>query len=261
MAHAGEYLDASARLLLSEDEHIYRNAAMEQLASGFIRVWDDDHGRPITDLLRVVMHMSDFVAILESYLDGRPSGRSSATLMDQNNFTHHALMSLPSAKGFAKATGNFSDELYEPCRLGCMIFSLLVIFPIPLTWPLCNKIIAQSLRHLLVVELASRRGRAGGELAVWILTMDAIFAVGLPERNAFITSLTKVLDQLEINGMRSFNMLLAGFLWHPRTNDIDGIGVWRDVQLQRKHSIAGNDNTVQIAERAVVPVLEMRASR
>lgn len=177
VAHAGEYLDSQDRLLLTEDESVYAKPTLSQLASGFGRVWSDDSRRPVTDLLRVVTRMSDFVTILESYLDGRSIGKSSATLMDQNNFAHHALMSLPSAKEFTRATSNLTDVLYEPCRLSCIIFSLLVIFPVPLTLPLCSKIIAALLRHLVVVEHAMEEDCARKELTAWILTMGAVFAL------------------------------------------------------------------------------------
>lgn len=248
MPYSTGHLDDEGRLAITEEERTWTQPILGRLGTSFGKVWSCNDARPVSNLILTIQHMCDFTIIVENYAEGRPPARMSTAINDQRNFTHHALMSLCSSREFEIATGNLCDDLYEPCRLASAVYSILVIFPMPPTLTLYKKVAAE-LRQSLIGQVAMETlGAARLELLVWTLTMGALVSIGLPERAWFMTQMTRALDRLEIRALSGFKALLQGFLWHPKTNDTDGMELWRDIKFAQRH--AGSVyNTVPTAER------------
>lgn len=230
---ADSHLDSSGRLTIAAEERLAASQSLSRLGSAFSKIWSKDEARPVRDLLTAIRHLCDFTVVLDSHIQGRP-GRSSVTLSDQRNFAHHAIMSLPSAQEFTTATGVLCDELYEPSRLGCLVYSILTIFPVPPTTSLYRRVIFDLQRSLFNTKVMHQQELDRYASLAWLLSMAGLMCIGMPERHEVVVQLMQVLDDLKIKTLSSYITLLQGFLWHSSTSEIDGMEIWREVQRERK---------------------------
>ena len=215
-------------LAISQDEKDSARTPLGLIGSGFRDLWwmssDDPH---LVHLLRVVGHMCGFTVVVENYIEGRPAPRPPAALTDQRNFTQHSLMALPTARDLER-TGHSYDPQYDACRLACIVYSFLVIFPFPPVERLFERLTARLQKAVLSVTGISNNFDKLG-LQVWILTMGAMISIGLPERPWFVAELARLLPQAGIADFWQLIDKLQTFLWHSRTSARDAAELWRDI--------------------------------
>lgn len=226
------YLDGN-RLTMTEHERQSTRSTLGSLGTSFLKVWKDSTDYATLQLLQAIQHLCDFTMVLENYVEGRPVSRPPATLTDQRNFTQYALMSLPSAQEIENDMAEPCDVQYEPCRVACIIYSLLVVLPLPPIARLFEKIAAKLQRSLLNIRSGIIED-SRVELQVWILAMGAIISIGLPERDWFVEELSRVLQTSGIRGLKTFTDVLQGFLWHSKTSGRDGIALWRALPMEEE---------------------------
>lgn len=226
--------DQNRGLAISNDERDSARPVLGALGNSFLTIWNEPFADSILSLLQVVQHLCDFTIIVENYMEGLPVTRPPAALTDQRNFTQHALMSLPPAREIENQTGDPCDAQYEPCRLACIVYSFLVIFPFPPMVGLFENVTARLQRSLLNMPSLSHTDRRRSSLQLWIVVMGSLMAIGLPERDWFVAELVLVMDRLEVLELGQFTALIQGFLWHPKTSGRDGLELWRAVQAARR---------------------------
>jgi hypothetical protein len=67
--------------------------------------------------------------------------------------------------------------------------------------------------------------------------MGAIMTLGTLDRFYFISILSTVSSQLQIESWQEMKSILVAFLWLDMTNDIDGRDIWDELNhLSSKHS-------------------------
>ena len=116
--------------------------------------------------------MCDYTLTLVDYCDGMLKPRSLSVLADRRNYVQHSLMSLPAdseSKGMVQA----ADPFYELTRLAAIIYSLLVIFPLP---PRTASFVELAL-HVKSQISNSKIGEAwarASELLLWVIVMGLL---------------------------------------------------------------------------------------
>lgn len=223
-----------ARLAVTKAERASTNLSLGSLGSSFSTVWSEPHSQLTAALLAAVHHLCDFTILVENYVEGRPAARPPAALTDQRNFTQHSLMSLPTAHDIEIEGDELCDVQYESCRLACVVYSLLVVFPLPPIVGLFEKVTVRLQRSLLNMRPLPSSDQARNKLQLWILVMGALMAIGLPERSWFITELVGLTNKVGLVEFDNFTTLMQGFLWHPKTNSYDGLELWTAVQAARE---------------------------
>ncbi|RDW66559.1 hypothetical protein BP6252_10194 [Coleophoma cylindrospora] len=163
------------------------------------------------DLYQVLVMLKSYTKMIDDFCEGRKVVAASV-LIDHRNLTQHALFSLPARAGNA--------ECY---RLAAMIYSLLVTFPLPYT-----AAPFQGLVTLLKTELAHWEG--DDEMIVWVLTIGAIGAIGLKEREWFVKIFGGVTMSMGIRSWDRVTEVLQRGLWYEATNNGDGIDLWTESQ-------------------------------
>ena len=231
-----DYLDGD-RLAVSQYEREWARPVLSVLGSTFIDVWSGPTDAVVLKLLEVIQHICDFTVLVENYNQNRSVARTPAALTDQRNFTQHAIMSLPAAEDFQSERKEVCDPQYEPCRLACIVYSLLIIMPFPPTVRFFERVIARLQRSILDMRATKVKGQYRMQLQLWVLAMGALISIGLPERTWFITEMNAVLERHEVLHVHDFLALLQGFLWHPCTNSHDGKELWHDLQAARQRSL------------------------
>lgn len=181
------------------------------------------------DFFAVIQHACDFTVVVENYVRGRWTPRTSTEIMDQRNYIQHSLMSLPSYRALS-ADEVYVDEVhYESARLAVIIYSFLVIFPIP---PVAGpfETLTRLLRRESEQHILKHARRARLHIQLWILMMGAIASIGLPCRPWFLSELAVYMKMAKIDSWQDLQAILQTFLWHPGTNNVDGLDIWDDVE-------------------------------
>lgn len=222
------YLE-NGRLAISVQERQWAEPVLGAIGSSFLKIWADSDNDTTINLLKAICHMCDFTIVVNNYMEGRSVTREPAAMTDQRNFTQHTLMALPASSELENA-GYQYDEQYEPCRLACIVYSFLVIFPLPPIAGLFERLTAKLQKSLFNMCSSLDLDRDRMELQVWILTMGAIITIGLPERDWFLSEMRPLLHILALKDVRQFSRVLDGFLWHANTSARDAMDLWRDLQ-------------------------------
>ncbi|KIY01513.1 uncharacterized protein Z520_03065 [Fonsecaea multimorphosa CBS 102226] len=232
ISHTATFVRGDGRLSITNHERDAVAADLGTLGTGFWQVWSPKPSAPsyLDDLLTVIRDICDFTVVVENHASGRWMPRTSPEIIDQRNFVQHKLMSLWSAEELLTARDVAVDDLqYETCRLACIIYSFIVVFPVPPVVGPFETLIDRIKRALQATEWKNfdpPRLR----LHLWILAMGAIGSIGLPDRPWFLLRIMEVLDEFDIKGWKDLKVLLQSFLWHPRTSDPDGLDIWKAVQ-------------------------------
>jgi hypothetical protein len=229
--HTTLYLDGD-RLAVSQTERKWAEETMGTLRGSFPRVWPDSDDDALLALLEVAQHMADFTILVENYVEGRAIPRPPVVLTDQRNYVQHRLMSLEPREELENRRLRPADLQYEVCRLGCIAYSFLVVFPFPPVVGLFERLSKRM--QLSILRMRTDVGNMPVErkmLQTWLLTMGAIVSIGLPERTWFLEELSPLLRGMAISSWAELEELLMGFLWHPKTNGRDGLDVYRSLEM------------------------------
>ncbi|EXJ70312.1 uncharacterized protein A1O5_06380 [Cladophialophora psammophila CBS 110553] len=248
ISHTATFVREDGRLSVTDHERDAVATDLGHLGTGFWQVWDKTKN-PFTaaaattttpsyleDLLTVIQDICDFTVVVENHASGRWMPRTSPEIIDQRNFVQHKLMSLWSAEELHLTTsttdGIFADDdvQYETCRLACIIYSFIVVFPVP---PVVGPFETLIDRLKRALQATAWKDFEPPRLRVhlWILVMGAIASIGLPDRPWFLLRVMEVLNEFDdMADWSDLKAFLKTFLWHPRTSDPDGLDIWKAVQ-------------------------------
>jgi hypothetical protein len=211
--------------------HSSSAAELDALGTGFEEAWPKVQAEEIQDLRATLLDFANFTTFMDDFIEGRTMLAEPIQLTDFRNYCQHKLMSLPSQSSLTGDGQPEVDPLYEICRLACVAYSLLVIFPLAPTVGLFENLLLRMQSEITRMAAETARFKAPQwRLFFWTLTMGAIAGTGLAERQFFLFELRRCLDSLNISGWREALNTLVQFLWHPSTNNKDGLTLWSDLQ-------------------------------
>jgi hypothetical protein len=235
--HTDIFCLADGRLTISAAERRWTEPTLSTLTTSFDAGWKETEDSAFRSLMEVIKLLADFTIIVENYVEGRFVPRIPAVLTDQRNYVHHRLLSLESANDVeCRTEAIMIDPQYEPCRLACIIYSFLVVYPYPPIVGLYERLIRRLQTSILAMRLKlADMSETQLALQLWVLVMGAILAVGLPQRDWFINDMSPILFRLGIHGQAHLTTLLLRFLWHPNTSGRDLLDLCRELRSRSPH--------------------------
>ncbi|KAJ9609018.1 hypothetical protein H2200_006789 [Cladophialophora chaetospira] len=242
ISHTSTFIQEDGRLAVTQPEREAVADDLGQLGTSFWHVWEADSSTPayLDPLFEVIQDICDFTIVVENHASGTWVPRTSPEIIDQRTFVQHKLMSLRTGDELINADTVTSDDIdpqYESCRLASIMFSFLVVFPVP---PVIGPVetLTERLRWPLQASEWTMLDRRKLRLHLWILIIGAIASIGLPDRPWFLLRIMEVRARSEIVNWKELEALLKTFLWHPRTNDFDGLEIWKAVhQAKQIHTL------------------------
>jgi hypothetical protein len=162
-----------------------------------------------------------------AFLDLWTKGNDVLNLKDACNerlLVHHGLMCLPDADTL-RASGSAVAPGYEATRLALIVYSLTVVFPVPLSstpYPL----LASRIRSALTDEIEALG--SGSFLLLWIVVMGGIAAVKTQERSWYVDMLGMVLVDPRWRSWEHIHAVLGKMLWLTGFHDIEGYKLWEE---------------------------------
>jgi hypothetical protein len=204
------------------------------LGKGFVALYKILSPEQVLHLYPVLCRLCDYTLAVHDYVEGTSEAQSLAVIVDERNFVQHSLMSL----NHHGETGEVEEEysLYELCRLAAIIYSLIVVFPLPVTAAPFAKLGLQ-IKEQISKSTVHTWWNEAPQLMLWITVMAAIASIGLSERAWFVSTLDRLIGRLKMNSWAEMKEHLQRFLWYGSTSDIDGVDLWKEIEHSNPFSV------------------------
>lgn len=179
----------------------------------------------VSKLLIVLRWIIQYTFAIDDYEQRRPEAQSAILLADERNFVQHHLMHLsPTAHEMEG-----EHAMHRLCRLGTLIYGLLVVFPIPAVAAPFHQL-AQDVQAQLSQASVQARWTEAPELILWVTALGAIASTGSRHREWYLTTLDRLTKRLNLGTWSAMKERLGMFLWFEDTNDEDGIKLWKEME-------------------------------
>ena len=179
----------------------------------------------VSKLLIALRWIIQYTFAVDDHVAGRPEAQALGSLLDERNFVTHSLMMLtPDA-----VEAEHEHPMHRLTRLGTVIYSLLVVFPLPAIAAPFHRL-ARIVKVQLSQSSVQSRWADAPELILWVTVMGAIVAIGAPERQWYLNTLDGLTSRLGIRNWNSLRERMRMFLWFDYTNDSDGLKLWREIE-------------------------------
>jgi hypothetical protein len=176
--------------------------------------------KKVVHLFPVLCKLRDYTLAVDDYVESRPEAQGLGIIADERNFAHHSLLSLtPNEKADVVEQ---ECPLYELCRLAAIIYSLAIVFPLPVTTAPFTKLGLQVGKQMSKPTVHARWTEVP-QLMLWITVMAAIASIGSSERSWYVSILGRFIGRLKMGSWAEMKEHLRDFLWFGSINDIDGL--------------------------------------
>lgn len=198
--------------------------SMSESHGGFDKFGDAGLTHELVDVLR---GMCEYNSTIELYSQGMIPYPNMAAIADKRNWVQHCLLSLPSVHDF---DGQYfqGHRTYEPCRVAAIMYSLLIIFPLPAATAPFPRLAGMLKAALIDSELRTSWDSAL-ELLTWILVVGGIASKNAPERIWFVAALGRLTATVRISKWEELKRVVMSFLWVESACDSAGQALWNEI--------------------------------
>jgi len=156
-----------------------------------------------------IIHLNN---LLGNYANGTLMNTNLRLLIDERNAVQHPLLSLPTRYELSIKDPQ-TARLYEIYRLGMLLYSTNVMFPIPSTCA-CHAELIQRLQ----TEIGGFPPPISSEppnvdFLLWVLIIGGIASTRMPTRPWFERILKQLLDSMDVDGWEEIVLIMRRFLW------------------------------------------------
>ena len=186
------------------------------------------------NLANILRNSGEITVALDHYQECRPNAPRLTDLVNAANETHHKLLNL---RADIPPYPSRLDFLRDICRLAGLIYSDVVLFPLPPTTGVRPRL-AEQLRS--AVEQFEKIEPAGSAqeyyghdhnlLVMWALTLGALASLNTPEKVYFVEKLRGYVDRVPyVSEWRAFSDILGTYLWWDYIFEEPGQSLWMEV--------------------------------
>jgi hypothetical protein len=185
----------------------------------------------MTEMLRITV-------LTENYLWGSLLNPDILALSCMRDQAHHRLLSLPKRVPIMQSWE--TCDVYESCRLSAIIFSTALLFPVPRSTGLPQKLVKdvkQCLEQTNFIFLIDEGVRA---FFIWVLVLAGVAADGLPERAWFEESLTDLVIVGGVTRWSEVKKIVESYLWMESGCDSGAMDLWDNVAAAVRDKVDGS---------------------
>lgn len=213
--------------LVESGKHTHDSISLEldaRLGNGFkyLRVLPGG-----TSLIPILEAFCQITVALDHYSRGGPTAPDMVDLVDARNSAQHRLLSQMPPSNVDMTDG--AGAIIQACRLAAMVFSDMVIFPIPPVQGVKPRL-AGMLKQALEVCAASCLSDSHAYMLLWATTLGAISASFSPERTWYVEQLSQQTMLLDIDQWSSMEFSLSKFLWWSQVCNEPGEKLWAEIR-------------------------------
>lgn len=202
-----------------------KNHPLVGLGRGF-RILPELLGHEMVEKVLIVLKwIIQYTFALDDHVKARPEAQRLGYLADERNFVQHNLLLLTPLP----AEIQDEDPLMRLSRLGTVIYSLLVVFPLPAVAAPFHQL-AHDVRQQLLDHSIQALWADASDLIFWVTAMGAIASIGSPDRQWYRTILDELTRRLGVDSWPAMRERLGMFLWYEYTNGSDGLKLWVELE-------------------------------
>ncbi|KAF3481635.1 uncharacterized protein GIQ15_04394 [Arthroderma uncinatum] len=208
---------------------------------------------PIPPNLQVILqNMREYNIVVDLQTQGLLPNLELSVIADRRNYIQYNLVSLPPSYEFPDdyvAT----YRLYEACRLAAMVYSMLVIFPLPAANRPFKRLVSLLINALIAVDGGDGHGwvaecgewpwdygresldRLGLEeeervscIYLWIIVMGGIASRGMPDSEWFAARFDQTVRMKGLSTWEGVKQCLTSIMWMDSVCDYGGLAFWRE---------------------------------
>jgi hypothetical protein len=149
------------------------------------------------------------------HLQGKPFGQYLGTIHRTRTAIQHSLLLLPTFDELnlrPKEEGVEKKNVYECCRLTALIYGVAVVYPVPNSHGVLQKLVTLLQTALVVLNIESCGSDLDGVL-LWMVALGGIAALDKPERVWFASQLGGLMRKQGIGDWGDAEDILESFLW------------------------------------------------
>jgi len=200
------------------------DTSLPELASAFTDLPIDSDSSKIGNVIKA---MSRTTIALDRFHRNKSSAPAFADIIDARNGAQHMLLSLSPQPDYMSTS---EVTLYTVCRISLLIYSNMVIFPLPPVSGVSARL-CTALKDSLGNETSSSAWRNAPKLIIWALILGGISDGSDVERPWFINKYVQLSSSLAINTWEQLKQCLNSFLWLGFVLDQAAISFWAESQF------------------------------
>ena len=171
---------------------------------------------PLIELLLSTLNdLRAYTLLMNQYLDQCYNAPTITQLTTIRCATQHRVMALPT----------FDHDTSECCRLAAVVYSLIVVYPLPLVTAPFGK-----LATLMKAQLRVLDGAEMTTTTLWAAVMGALAAIGTKERRWFVGFIGGLLEEHNVRQCSDLKAILQSYLWDSSISDFDVQYLWMEVK-------------------------------
>ncbi len=181
---------------------------------------DSERFEAVSDVSRCIHRYTD---IIGRYSTTDRSPTSPSNLANYRNYVQHRVMSLP-------VGDDDQDQIYEMLRVSLIIYSILVVMPLPLVVCPFDELAENLKRSTLKLSRGLGIPTDLRNLLVWTATLGALAAYDSDSRSWYILILERLCRRASIFSAADYVSALHSFLWLPCVSDADATNLWLELE-------------------------------
>jgi hypothetical protein len=212
--------------LISSGKHVPDPAAVEMstnLGTGFKYLCSSLPGRAVYEILQ---NVGQLTVALDQHTRRGKGAPDMVDLVLARNVAQHQLLSLDPIS----MDGEMEDRtIAELCRIATLIYSDMVIFPLPATQRV-KPALAVRMRTLLDDFKDGRGQERHRRVICWATTLGCVASTFTSMHQWFLEELRLHAFGIKIQDWPGLKGLCSKFLWWPPVCDLPGRVVWSEIQ-------------------------------
>ena len=179
-------------------------------------------------LVQSFRDMRDYNTVINLYSQGLLKSLSLATIADRRNYVQYHLLKHKPAGRYPSRDFTEANMTYEPCRLGALIYSVLIIFPLPAT----NRPFMRLAGYLKVAFLdagTTTNWVGATDMLLWVLVMGCIASRGTSYEDWFYEQLCSTVVAANLTEWYQLKHILSSVIWLDSTCDMRGVAIWDEM--------------------------------
>ena len=183
-----------------------------------------------SDTVKAFRTMCDVTIALDHYHRGGPTSPTLSDLVMIRNSCQHRLLSLPDHSAQREKPGFC---MYEVCRLAALIYSNLVIFPLPTNCGVGDKLVSR-LCKALVAAFATFPD-ISHRVLLWAVTLGGIQCSSSSDRRWFVQQFADLSERFALAQWGRIVDSLTSFVWSDFVLEKEGVELWLEAR-ELKHA-------------------------
>ncbi|EER44707.1 conserved hypothetical protein [Histoplasma capsulatum var. duboisii H88] len=231
-----------------------------------------------TALATVLRQIQNYSTVVNLHSQGLLPYLELAVIADRRNWVQYELLSLKSIHELKEETEvvgpssptsisqqPYNYKIYEPLRLTALIYSMLVIYPLPPAKRPFPRLCRMLKAALVAADIGNITPNdscrnyhcwtGAAEMLLWVTMLGTMAARNTPSEDWYVERCRDVMRFVGVRSWEQLKAVMITVMWMDCVCDMGGMAVWLEVgvgnwsDIESQHRRVGNGSGIPLAER------------